>query len=407
MKHCMPRISLFLLLSIVASSLATFSFAQDRVGGTGGLITTQGERGEWRVVARSSDETTLRLLRAAFSVHGAYETVESMQAASFGIRIDPVGGAGARLVITSGSPEQTLHTETFAGDTVRAATFKALDRAIFKTSGKPGFFSGRLAFVGEDSGSKEIYTSDPLFGGIVRLTSDNAEAVRPRWSPDGGYIVYTSYKTGAPFIHRLDVRQNRRDVIADFKGTNLGARYSPDGSRIAMVLTGRSNADVWIREANGTLTNLTRSQGLEAAPAWSPDGTRIVYSSDQGGGNQLYVIPSAGGTARRLATNLSGYCAEPDWNPVEPNKILFTAAQNSGFQIAVFDTQTGKSAWITREGSGDAIEGQWLNDGRHIIYTYRRANSRQVKIVDTVTLRSSVVSGNKTNVGQPCLVVTR
>ncbi len=202
------------------------------------------------------------------------------------------------------------------------------------------------------------------------------------------------------------MRSNTRSVIADFKGTNLSARYSPDGSRIAMIITGGSNADVWVRDASSVFTNLTRSEGLESAPAWSPDGTRLVYSSDRNGGNQLYVMPAQGGSPRRLATNISGYCAEPDWNPAEPSKILFTAAQGSGYQLAVYDTQSGQSAWLTSEG-GDAIEGSWLNDGRHIVYTHRRANNRQIKLFDTVTKRGALLSGSRTSAGQPAFLSPR
>ncbi|MDQ8204910.1 hypothetical protein [Pelagicoccus sp. SDUM812003] len=392
-----------LFLTLLAVAFSCSAFAQSREGVSGGTVTVTGSRDLVPVVARSSNPATLEILQSAFTVHGGYQVVESMQDASFAIAIEPSGPTGARLVISSGVPERQQFAETLTGEDGYSAILRAVDRAIFKTSGKPGFFSGKLVFVSEDTGTSEIYTSDFLFRNMTRLTSDGVNAVRPHWSPDGDSILYTSYKNGFPDIHRLDLRNRRREVVVDFKGTNMGARYSPDGSRIALIISGGRNADVWVREANGQFRNLTKSSGLEAAPCWSPDGSRIVFSSDQNGGVQLFVVPSFGGQMRRLRTDISGYCAEPDWNPVDPNKIAFTAAMGSGYQLAVYDMNEGKSRFITSE-RGDAIEPQWLSDGRHIVYTHRRANSSQIKIVDTLSLKSANLSGGRSKISQPSFI---
>lgn len=393
-----------LTLLIAAISISwTSAFSQNREVGEQTVV-LKGDRTVVPVLARSSNAATKQILETAFSVHGGFQLVGGMADASFAVSIDPVGPSGARLSISSGVPEKVLFTETLAGDSGYEAVLAALDRAVAKMSGRPGFFSGKLAFVSEETGSSEVYTGDLLFRKMRRLTSDNVSAVRPRWSPEGKSIVYTSYKSGFPDIHRLDLVSNRREVLVDFKGVNLGARYSPDGRRMAMVLSGSGNADLWVREESGALKNLSKSKGLEAAPSWSPDGGRIVFSSDQSGGVQLYVVPSRGGSMRRLRTDIAGYCAEPDWNPVaSEDSIVFTAAMRDGYQIAVFDMTKGESRFITSE-RGDAIEPQWLNDGRHVVYTHRRANSSEIKIVDTVTLKSYSLSGSRGKVYQASFV---
>lgn len=355
------------------------------------------------VMTRSGNSNTQLILQNAFRIHGGFKLVKSAAEADFTVAVDPVGPTGARLAIFSGVPEKMLFSETLAGDSSVNAVYKAIDRAISKMRRTEGFFSGKLTFISEETGATEVCVSDLLFQNVTILTNDGVNAVRPHWSPDGNYIVYTSYKAGFPDIYRLDLRAQRRDVVADYKGLNMGARYSPDGSRIAMIVSGNSNADVWVREASGEMRNLTRSRGLEAAPAWSPDGTRLVFSSDERGGPQLYVMPAHGGTSRRLRTDISGYCAEPDWNPQFENLIAFTAAEGSGSQIAIYDSKAGKSRFVTTE-SGDAIEPQWLNDGRHLVYTHRRANRSEIKIMDTLTGASYVISGRRAKVSQPSFV---
>lgn len=397
--------SLILLRTVFSAIAIALALNSVRAQIDGGEVRVRSDLETTKVMVRSANSNTQKLVNTAFTIHGGFAVVGSQQEAHFYVTVDPLGPSGARLSIGSGIPEQTLFTETLAGQSNLDAVYKAIDRAISKMRREPGFFSGKIAFINEASGASEVCVSDILFQNPTQLTSDGVSSVRPHWSPDGNYIVYTSYKGGFPDIYRLDLREKGRDVIADYKGTNSGARYSPDGRRLAMILSGsaNANADVWVRESNGTMKNLTRSRGLEAAPDWSPDGTRLVFSSDERGGPQLYVMPSQGGSMRRLPTNISGYCAEPDWNPVHSNLIAFTAAEGSGYQIAIYNSKTSKSEFVTTE-SGDAIEPQWLNDGRHLLYTHRRANRSEIKILDTISGKRYVLSGSLAKVSQPSFV---
>ncbi|MFC0535830.1 biopolymer transporter Tol [Pelagicoccus mobilis] len=367
----------------------------------GGTVNVRGIPATTPVVVASGNSSTKAILTTAFRIHGGFEVVNSSDQADFVITVDPVGSQGARLSITSAG--RSLLGETVAGSSSLNAVYKAIDRAIYKTRGKKGFFSGKIAFISEETGFTEVCTTDLLFRKISMLTQDRVSAVRPRWSPDGSSIVYTSYKAGFPDIYRLDLRNNRREVIANYKGLNMDARYSPDGTRIAMIISGGKNADVWVRESSGRMKNLTKSRGLEASPSWSPDGTRLVFSSDERGGPQLYVMPSHGGSYRRLATNISGHCAQPDWNPEFSNQIAFSAAIGSGRQIVIFDSTVGKSRIVSND-RGDAIEPQWLKDGRHLLYTHRRANRSEIKILDSLSGKSYVISGSRTKVSQPSYV---
>ena len=83
------------------------------------------------------------------------------------------------------------------------------------------------------------------------------------------------------------------------------------------------------------IRRLTTNKSLETSPSWSPDGRRLVFSSDALGKPQLYEISSSGGPTRRIPTNISSYCSEPVWNPVDENLIAFTTAEHGGFQITL------------------------------------------------------------------------
>ncbi|MGB0290389.1 MAG: TolB family protein, partial [Opitutales bacterium] len=94
------------------------------------------------------------------------------------------------------------------------------------------------------------------------------------------------------------------------------------------------------------------------------------------------TIPSGGGKARRLRTQVSSFCTEPTWNPVDSGKIAFTAATGGGFQIALYDTSDGRARVLTSV-RGSAVEPAWLNDGRHLVFTQREGGSTRLVLLDS------------------------
>jgi TolB protein len=214
----------------------------------------------------------------------------------------------------------------------------------------------------------------------------------PRWAPDGSKIVYTSYRTSFPDIYQIEFSTKRISLLASFKGTNSGGRFSPDGARMAMVLSGEGNPEVYVGNASARqLRRLTNNQSVEASPTFSPDGARVLYVSDSAGGPQLYTIPVNGGTPSRLATNISKYCAEPDWSAADPGKIVFTAGVGRGYQTAVFDMKSGTSKIVSKAPT-DSIEPVWLADGRHVLCSFRAANTKSLYVVDTETGKATRIS---------------
>ena len=329
----------------------------------------------------------------AFSAHGRYRVAAS--GFSYDIRFFQVSVNQVRVDISRSSGD-VVHSETVAGNGLRDALLRAADVAVERTNGVglKGFFAAKLAFIGERTGKKEIYVSDLFFGEVKQITRDNAQALTPRWSPDGTKLIYTSYfRSGFPDIFQIDLNTYQRTTFVSFKGTNSGARFSPDGRQTTMVLSGEGNAEIYVGNAQGRqIRRLTRTDAVEASPCFSPDGSRIVFTSDAAGGPQLYVMSVAGGSMRRVPTNISGYCSEPDWNRVDANKIAFTMRIGSGYQIALYDFSKGGAAKQVSHAAFDGIEPCWLADGRHLVYTARDRRTSRICILDTETGKSTPIS---------------
>ena len=351
------------------------------------------------------------LANLAFNAHGRYRRVASggafdikfTQVAPAQVQVTVVKRGGSVSVEMDGSSLKSqgaaggggvVLNQVVSGTSTRNALFRAADLAVKATSGLKGFFADRLTFISNYSGHSEVFTSDLFFGEVKQITHDNAQAITPRWSPDGRKIVYTSfYKSGFPDIFLIDLNTFQRTTFVSFKGTNSGARFSPNGTQVAMVLSGEGNPEIYVSNAQGRqVSRRTRTTAVEASPCWSPDGSQLVFTSDALGGPQLFVMPAGGGSLRRLPTAISGYCAEPDWSRGDPNKIAFTVRIGRGYQIAQYDLSRKTPTKVVSKAAVDAVEPSWLGDGRHLVFTARAAGTRSLYILDTETGKSTRIS---------------
>lgn len=347
-------------------------------------IVREGEKSELTIAIQGTDPMVDALAKRAFQLHGAFRVVSGEADVSLRLRT-----SGEDTVLFGARTGNTEFNGTATGEDKLQATAMACDDVVERLLGIPGFFAGTLALVGERDGRKEIFVGDLFFQKMRQLTRGRGDSISPKLSPNASTLLYTTYSpSGFPDIYELTLASGRNRPFATYKGTNTGAVYSPDGARVAMILSSSGNAELYVSGADGQYPKrLTNNRSLEASPTWSPDGRKIVFTSDQLGKPQLYGILSTGGAVSRVPTNISRYCSEPAWNPRNPDLIAFTAAETDGFQIALYDNRSGSSRFLTSV-RGDGIEPAWLNDGRHLLFTVRNGGTTRLHLLDTETGKS-------------------
>ena len=297
-----------------------------------------------------------------------------------------VGGAGAIKV--SGAPGairaegvgKALNCPVpFSDDrSARMAARQLSDAmvAAWSNGQQKGFALDKIIFLdcGKSRGAKsarpsELCVTYPDGFDVSKLTSDGRMTVFPRWQSDGESITYISDKGGAPQIWQMNTKTGARSVKFSFKGTPTGIAVSPDGSKIAAILSFQGNPELYVLQG-GSYTRLTNTPlASEGQPAWSPDGRQIVYVSDETRHPQIYVIDVATRQKRRL-TSRGSMNFDPDWGA--DGRIAYITRRGAA-QVAVMSPNSGDaSAQLVTEQS-NWEHPSWSRDGRHLVPNRDRA----------------------------------
>jgi TolB protein len=272
---------------------------------------------------------------------------------------------------------------------VRRVVHKLSDDIVQALSGQRGIAQTKIAFVWLHNGAKELAVMDYDGYNTHQLTYDRSISVRPRWSPDGRKMVYTSYKNVFPDVLEVDLYTGQRRRLAAYPGLNTGAVFSPDGLTLALTLSKDGNPELYtMNTQGGDLRRLTHTKSGESSPTWSPDGQAIAYVSDESGVPQIWEIGKDGGAASRMTVSPS-YNTEPDWSRPPPNSdmkpmLAVTSRVGGKFQIGVYEKGSGVVTPVAADGS-DNEDPSWAPDGRHLVFAKTQHWRTQLYLLDVVT----------------------
>ena len=166
----------------------------------------------------------------------------------------------------------------------------------------------------------------------------------------------------------------------DFTPGDGDPAWSPDGTRIAFTTNRNGDEDIYSMAPDGSgATELTFSNAYDSDPAWSPDGKVIAFISFRAEGSGIYVM-NADGTDQHLLAGNVGYPSHPSWSP---------DGQSIAFQTYNYDYATGTNSsgiWIVTGPSarpltqGPDNNPAWSPDGSKIAFDSTRDESGNTDI---------------------------
>lgn len=242
----------------------------------------------------------------------------------------------------------------------------ALDRVLFLNRGTPKTKGTPIP--------AELAMCYPDGYDIRQITNDGKMIIFQRWIKDTDNILCISDKGGATQIWQINVVTGQRSVKWSFKGTPTGIAVSPDGTRVAAILSIHGNPELYVLDMlGGSWTRLTNTAyDVEGQPTWSPDGRQIAFVRGVNA-QQIWVVDVATKKERRL-TSKGRKNVDPDWG--KDGKIAYV----SGAHVAVMDAAKGDSSAEMVTDAAQWEHPSWSRDGRHLTASRNKA----IFVIDTM-----------------------
>jgi TolB protein len=287
------------------------------------------------------------------------------------------GQIAGTLAVAAGN--RPLWSRAYAGGATRLQAHAFANDIVKEIRQTPPIFQGRIAFRQGLNGGTEICVADFDGANAVVLTHDGALVNGPSWAPGGQQLFYTSWKNGDTQILQHNAATGSRRVFAGYPGANFTPEVSPDGQKVAMILSKGGSPNLYVSAIDGgSLRQLTSTRDEDSSPCWSPDSRTICFVC-RSGRARLQTISVDGGPAKNLpVSGVFGNLTSPDWSP-DGQQIAFTSGSGN-FNICVAPGGGGQAQKL--------VEGEdpcWAPNSRTIVFSRRAGNKRILCLLDVPT----------------------
>lgn len=346
-----------------AAALAALLAAAAACAGAVTVVDVEGTGAEKILVAveTEGDPAFAQCLKRNLSLSGAFRLARG-PAASLKVS----GRTGGAIVAEGRGKRLSLTSQAKDAKAARQEARMLADRMCETYAGQKGFAQDRIVFVCKKGRAEELCTGYADGADIRQITQDGRASVGPRWK-DARTVFYTGYLNNAPQIFEIDADTGRKRLLWGFGGLTTGAAMAPGGGRAAIILSKPfGNPELCtIDLARGAWSRITTTRTAnEGQPAWSPDGAKIAYVSDETRRQHIFVADPATKAKRRL-TSSGSQNVDPDWGP--DGRIAYTTKRGGLAQIAVMKPSEGDASarLLTEPGSWE--HPSWARDGRHLV----------------------------------------
>jgi Tol biopolymer transport system component len=239
--------------------------------------------------------------------------------------------------------------------------------------------TGKIAFASGKTCDYDIWTLGLATREINQLTFGDFWNDKPKWSPDGEWIVFVSHRTGFAEIFKVPAAGGEVVQLTDLKGWTDSPAFSPDGTMIAFISNEAGSNDIWIMNVDGeNRTQVTSHAGSDDHVEWTANGRGLLWSSDRGNGDaDIWHVDLH--SQEKTQINLDHGA---DFTPAaSPDGKFIAFCSNRQF---VADTNQpysdrDKDIWLMKsdgtlpvrltENQGSDYAPCWSPDGKHILYT--------------------------------------
>jgi len=294
------------------------------------------------------------------------------------------------------------------------------------TAYKPSGLPERIAYASDSDKSVHIYTIKSDGTDIQATSSDNhTNDGMPAWSPDGTKIAFISNQSDKYEVWTMNSDGSGRKRLTGLKFLSSLPRWSPDGSKVVFssqvtAADGNRSVEIFVMNSDGSgLQQITDSSALAAqagqpaaknywnsVPAWSPDGSKILFGSNREGDGVtpvLYTMNIDGSGQRKFGLFADVDGTQPDWSWAT-NEIVFVRGSAAKADIWVMD---GGSPFplLTAKKLTDNIDDNtgpvWSPDGKQIAFNSDTNSNKDIYIMNADGSNVRRLTSDRANDGFP------
>jgi eukaryotic-like serine/threonine-protein kinase len=228
-----------------------------------------------------------------------------------------------------------------------------------------------VAFLRDGPGA-----SNERWAAYTQLTDASGEETSPSLSPDGESFAYASNVRGSwdIYVQRVGGR-NPILVAGDSTLDEQAPAYSPDGRQIAYSVGG---GGIFVVGATGESPRRVTTFGAD--PAWSPDGQRLVFGTEEvvspyavNSVGQIWIAALGGGAPIQIGGDRRTPVYQPSWSP-SGGRIAFWVVRGGQRDIATMAASGGEQVLVTDDVAVDWAP-TWSPDGRHLYFASDRGGT--------------------------------
>jgi eukaryotic-like serine/threonine-protein kinase len=178
-------------------------------------------------------------------------------------------------------------------------------------------------------------------------------------------------------------RQGRKVGTIGEPGVYRTLTISPDGKRVAVERTDpqTQNKDIWIFDvSSGAATRFTSDPGWDAFPTWSPDGRRIVFTSNRSGVYDLYQKASSGAGSEQLLYRSTEGKGPNSWSPDGRFLIYYSIGQPTHLKLLAADGPADRKPVPLVDTQFASVTGRFSPDGHWIAYSSNESGKNEISV---------------------------
>jgi TolB protein len=287
--------------------------------------------------------------------------------------------------------------------TMRGAAHRAADMIYEKLTGIKGVFGTKVAYVtAEQQGRDRLYSlivSDQDGENEFKIMESKDPIMSPAWSPDSRQLAYVSFEGSKSSIFIQNLRSGNRFQVSNKPGINGAPAFSPNGKKLVITLGGvEGNPDIYVLDITSRqVKRLTTHRAIDTEGTWSPDGRYIYFTSDRSGGPQIYRISANGGTPERV-TFEGSYNARPRLSP-DGTRLAMVHNDRGNFRIAVMNIER-KDLLVVSAGRQDESP-SFAPNSDSLIYATRQSGDGVLETVSADGLIRQKMASGQGDVREP------